>query len=391
MKKLFLAIFLTLLTTLKTYSLEELKDVGISKYAVLEVASDNAPLRAQNNENAKRISNLYKDTVLFADKQTDNYYRVELKEGQFAWINKKLVEVQAIIPEKRFDEIQKISFENEKNKNIIKITTPSISAYEIKENGMGLDFVFYDKHFNPLTSISNKIVSGFEIPQQISNELSIFYSQSKPLFGYDVVPFEKGYILSVKNPPKISKRRPLKNIKVVVDAGHGGVEKGACSFGLEEKTINLQISKKLQSALKKKGAKVYMTRKKDVQVPLYDRVDFAKEKNADILISIHQNSLPNPSQVNLRHGVGVYYYHNQSKPLAQKIQNNLLEATNFKDDKIHNASFALVRPTSQISVLVECGYIIHKEESDKLKDKSFQKVIAKAITKGVEEYLKENF
>ena len=62
MKKLFLAIFLTLLTTLKSYSLEELKDVGISKYAVLEVVSDNAPLRVQNNENAKRISNLYKDT-----------------------------------------------------------------------------------------------------------------------------------------------------------------------------------------------------------------------------------------------------------------------------------------------------------------------------------------
>ena len=52
----------------------------------------------------------------------------------------------------------------------------------------------------------------------------------------------------------------------------------------------------------------------------------------------------------------------------------------FKDDKVNYASFALTRPTSQISVLIECGYIIRKEEADKISNKKFQKVIAKAIT-----------
>ena len=57
------------------------------------------------------------------------------------------------------------------------------------------------------------------------------------------------------------------------------------------------IAKKLRRELKKRGARVYLTRKKDKQVGLYDRVDFAKEKNADILLSIHQNSLPDRKDI----------------------------------------------------------------------------------------------
>ena len=109
------------------------------------------------------------------------------------------------------------------------------------------------------------------------------------------------------------------------------------------------------------------------------------------MLSIHQNSLANPSEIDKKHGVGTYYYHPQARPLAQKIQDNLLLATNFQDDKVNFASFALTRPTSQLSVLIECGYIIHPQEAQKISDKKFQKIIARAIARGCEEYLKESF
>ena len=173
----------------------------------------------------------------------------------------------------------------------------------------------------------------FLIPEKITNELNIKYNNKKPLFGYDVEKYEKGYIYTIKKAPKVSCKRPLKDMIVVVDPGHGGSEKGVVAFGIEEKKVNLDISKKLRKELRKKGATVYMTRKKDINVPLYDRPKFAKEKNADILLSIHQNSLANPSEIDKKHGVGTYYYHAQALPLAQKIQDNLLLATNFKDDK----------------------------------------------------------
>ena len=115
------------------------------------------------------------------------------------------------------------------------------------------------------------------------------------------------------------------------------------------------------------------------------------KKDSDILLSIHQNSLPNPKDIDKKYGVGTYYYHPQAKSLAQKIQQNLVSDTKFRDDKVNYASFAITRASLPVSVLIECGYIIRKEEAEKISDKKFQKIIAKAITNGCKQYLKENF
>lgn len=387
MKKLFM--IFTLLMFCPCFAIE---NVGIAKYAVLETTKDNTPLREKDNENAKRITHLYKDTVLFATGQNKDYYRVELGKNDNAWVNKKFVELQAVIPEKRFENIEKINFKEDKKAHLVEIRTPQLSAFSLRETlEDGLDFTLFDNRFDP---IETKVV-GFDnkisYEDKISSDLKLSYKTNSPLFGYNVLKNDKGYILKIKQPPKINSKKPLKNIKVVLDPGHGGNEKGACAFNLEEKTLNLEISKKLYRELKKRGAKVYLTRKKDIKVGLYDRVAFANEKNADILLSIHQNSLANPKDIDKKHGVGTYYYHSQAKPLAQAIQNSLLSATNFKDDKVNHASFALTRPSAQISVLVECGYIIRKEEADKLSNKKFQRVVARAITKGCEDYLKQSF
>ena len=388
MKKLIL-LFLLLLSPV--FANSELQDVGIAKYAVLEVLADNTPLREKPDENAKRLAHLFKNSVLFADKQNDKYYRIDLNNNNYAWINKKFVEVQAIIPEKRFDNIEKISFKEDKKKYQFNIETKTISAYEFKENNNNIDFTLFDNRYDPTEIKIDKINKNFILPNSIKNDFKIQYENDKPVFGYDILKDEKGYIVEIKKTPLINNKKPLKKKIVVVDPGHGGIEKGACAFNLEEKKLNLQISKKLKKELKKKGAKVYLTRTRDKKTDLYKRVDFAKEKQADLLLSIHQNSLPNPKNVDKKHGVGVYYYNDFSYPLARKIQDNLLISTKFKDDKVNYASFVLTRPTAQPSVLIECGYIIRKEEAIKLADKKFQRIIAKAITKGCEEYLKEAF
>ena len=382
---------LVLLLFLAVSTRAELTNVGIEKYAVLEVSQNNTPLREKADESAYRLSHLYKDAILFADKQNDKYYRVELDKNNYAWINKKFVEVQAIIPEKRFENIKKIHFKETKNLYTAKIETPLKSAFLFNENNKNLGFSLFDNRFDPIeTKVSNR--NGiFKLPDTIVNSLFLNYSNNRPLFGYNLEDFEKGYILKVKKAPRINKTRPLKNIRIVVDPGHGGVEKGACAFGLEEKNINLQISKKLKRELQRRGAKVYLTRSRDKKISLYDRPLFALSKNADIMISIHQNALPNPKDIDKKYGTGTYYYHAQAKPLAASIQKNMLLSTGFRDDGVNFASFVLTRPTMPVSVLVECGYIIRKEEADKISDPKFQDVIARAIARGTEDYMSENF
>ena len=164
-------LILLLLSVLPAFASEELQDVGISKYAVLEVLKDNTPLREKADEFATRVTHLFKDAVLFADKQNDKYYRVELKDGKYVWVNKKHVEVQAVIPEKRFDNIEKVSFKEEHDRYIAKINTPSKSAFIFKEDGNNLDFTLFDNRFDPTEAEVKNKENNFKFANLISNEL----------------------------------------------------------------------------------------------------------------------------------------------------------------------------------------------------------------------------
>ena len=84
----------------------------------------------------------------------------------------------------------------------------------------------------------------------------------------------------------------------------------------------------------------------------------------------------------------MYYYNKQAYALASQLQTQLLKQTVFRNDGINFASFALTRPTNPVSVLVECGYLIDQNEKEKLTNKKFQKEFAKALTTGVENYLR---
>lgn len=386
MKKVFILFLFLFLTFLKSDALEqgELKDIGIAKYAVIEARADYSPVRIAPDVNAGRFSHLRKGFVTYADKEYKNFYRVDLGLDDYYWMEKKYADIQAIIPQKHIQKIDEIKFDEDREKYSVFIPLNIQNSYSFKEVPDGLEFYLYDVDC-PDIVIKNK-PGSFSYDTK-NNTLHLKYI-SPALFGYDVIPHKKGLVLMVKKPPQINRKKPLKGRRIVLDAGHGGEESGVCAFGHKEKDVNLKISKQTKKALSKKGAKVYMTRKKDKYVPLYDRVAFAQEKKADILLSIHQNSLPNPKDVTKKHGVGVYYYNNQAYALANSIQKSLLKQTGFRDDGVNFASFALTRPTYPVSALVECGYLIDKNEMEKLTNKKFQKELARALALGAEDYLR---
>ena len=83
-----------------------------------------------------------------------------------------------------------------------------------------------------------------------------------------------------------------KTYTVVIDAGHGGHDAGACAFGRKEKDINLAVALLTRKYIEQAHPeiKVYMTRSTDVFVGLQQRANFANRKKADLFISIHTNS-----------------------------------------------------------------------------------------------------
>ena len=133
-----------------------------------------------------------------------------------------------------------------------------------------------------------------------------------------------------------------------------------------------------------------MTRFTDEFVSLDDRVKYAHDKKADIFISIHANSLPDGKDPKTSRGSSIYYYYDEAKPLAESILNNMVEKLKVNNDGIYQRSFAVVRNSRALSVLVETGYVINPEDNVLLNNERFQKNCAKAIAKGVLEYLKNS-
>ena len=90
-------------------------------------------------------------------------------------------------------------------------------------------------------------------------------------------------------------RKPIPPKHIVIDAGHGGKDPGAIGVkGIKEKDITLDISKKIVSALLKQDSFVAkLTRNTDTYISLKDRVQIARDYNADLFISIHADSAPN--------------------------------------------------------------------------------------------------
>ena len=209
-------------------------------------------------------------------------------------------------------------------------------------------------------------------------------ANGKKLIGYKGHYEGNDFILQIRKPLKHKK---IKNIKIAVDAGHGGYEKGAIGcLGDEEKDITLKISKYLEKELKSRGAKVIMTRTDDKYVGLKERVDIANENDAAIFVSIHANALPDGLDPNKISGTSVFYYYNEAKPLADTVLNTMLTELKTNDDKVRQASFAVVRNTNALSILIETAYLINPDDNEKLVNPEFQKACAKAIADGIEKY-----
>jgi len=185
---------------------------------------------------------------------------------------------------------------------------------------------------------------------------------------------------------------PLSRKIIVLDAGHGGWDPGMVSGKVEEKDINLCITKKLQVFLEQGGATVIVTRLDDVGLANKKSGDMqarrlvANTSHADIFISIHQNSF-NSSSVK---GFQAFYYNesDNSKKLATSIQGRLKEFVNpgNKLESRANKNYYVLKQTEMPAVLVECGFLTNPGERSMLTNDEYQEKIAWGIYLGVVDY-----
>lgn len=173
--------------------------------------------------------------------------------------------------------------------------------------------------------------------------------------------------------------------KVMLDPGHGGAEYGAIRAGINEKDINLDISKRVEAALLEKGVNVLMTRTKDETVSLKDRTIICNENYPDIFVSIHVNSSTKPEIT----GIETHYYHPQSVGLAQTIHSSLISAIKTVDRGLFKSKFYVINHTEVPAILVEIGFISNDAERAEMITEQRKQATARAIAEGILKYLNQ--
>ncbi len=187
-----------------------------------------------------------------------------------------------------------------------------------------------------------------------------------------------------------------KKYSVVIDAGHGGNDPGkVAADGTEEKGINLAMALCLGNMLEEAGYDVIMTRTEDVSLSSESDINrkaadmkarCSAAENADIFVSIHQNSFSDPD---VRGGQVFYYRHSdKGKKLAGYIQQAIKEkvdSDNTREAK-SNEEYYLLLHTPCPSVIVECGFLSNPEEAELLKSKEYRQRLCEAVLCGIDEY-----
>jgi N-acetylmuramoyl-L-alanine amidase len=225
----------------------------------------------------------------------------------------------------------------------------------------------------------------------------------------------------------------LKDLIIVVDPGHGGTDPGAIAVnGAREKNVCLQIAKKLVAKINATyGLKAYMTRTTDKFLELRHRTEFAKQKNADLFISIHADSHPNSHAK----GVSVYalsesgatsevariladkentlYTENdkhahhgyilesvlidlqqvatvhQSLNLGKKLLKRISQVAKRHSVHVEQAAFVVLKSPTIPSVLIESGFLSNKNEAIKLTNSRYQDDLSGSFMLSILDYFTE--
>jgi len=202
--------------------------------------------------------------------------------------------------------------------------------------------------------------------------------------------FFTGYELTT-TPPSweielVINRSPLQGKTIVVDPGHGGSDPGASAGNVQEKSLTLDIALKLKDLLEQEGAKVLMTRDKDISVNLYTRAGIANEVNADIFISVHINASDTSASAS---GTETLYYPDpEKKALAQAVQKALVKSIGLTDRGIvERPGLVVTRETRMPSALAEVAFITNSNDRSLLLTDEFQQKAAEGIANGIINYL----
>jgi N-acetylmuramoyl-L-alanine amidase len=228
----------------------------------------------------------------------------------------------------------------------------------------------------------------------------------------------------------IAKKKFSKKV-ITLDPGHGGADPGAIGVGgVYEKTLTLKAAKEAKKHLEATGKyKVYLTRKDDRFLKLWQRVDIARKNKSDLFISIHADSLGDKrvkgasiytlaekasdaraAKLATKENKADLLFDENLAKQPKEVANILLDlkrretlnaskifanglivkmktrGVNLLNKNHRYAAFAVLKAPDVPSVLLEMGFLSNKQEIKLLKSASYRKKICSSIVAGADKH-----
>ena len=157
---------------------------------------------------------------------------------------------------------------------------------------------------------------------------------------------------------------------IVIDAGHGGNDKGATYEGISEKQIVLAVASNIKQYNSSQDEfEIVLTRDSDQNSTLTDRTDMINKLNPEMVISLHINT--STSKESAIKGHEIFTQKSEaSKALADRISKKL-GTCNIEEKNLH-----ILRASKAPAVLVELGYLNNTEDRKYLTSEKGQKEVA---------------
>ncbi|WP_181781788.1 N-acetylmuramoyl-L-alanine amidase [Pseudonocardia pini] len=174
----------------------------------------------------------------------------------------------------------------------------------------------------------------------------------------------------------------MRGKRIVVDPGHGGLDRGVQAAGVCEADLMWDLARRLVGRMSATGMEALLSRREDTCPTDAERAAFANEANADLVLSLHSDA----NRSVHAQGVATFHFGNGSgatstvgEALAGLIQRELLTRTAMLDCGSQGRTWEMLRLTRMPTVRVELGYLTHIGDRQKLLDPAFRDVVAEGI------------